>query len=291
MDTLVHALNGLLMIAIPLALGLVLARRLRVGWGVFGVGALTFIASQVLHLPFNRYVLAAVIDRLGLAGAQQGLPLAMVALLVGLSAGVFEEGARYLVYGFWVKKGRSWRQALMFGAGHGGVEAILLGVLATYGFLQAMAVRNVDLATLVPAENVEAARAQVAAYWAMPWYDALMGAFERVSALCLQVGMAVMVLQVFTRHNPLWLVAAVLWHALADAVAVFAMPTWGVYVTEGLVALLALATVGAILALRSPEPPEPETTIGALPPVTEFAPAAGVPQSTPDRLEDSRYDH
>jgi uncharacterized membrane protein YhfC len=288
-DVFVHALNGFLMIAMPLALGIFLARRLRVTWRLFLVGGLTFLGSQVLHIPFNNYVLAAALDRLGVTQAQQGMPLAILALLAGLSAGVFEEGARYLVYRFWLKEERSWSQALMFGAGHGGVEAILLGMLATYGFVQVMALRGVDLATVFPSEQVELARSQVAAYWAMPWYDALMGAFERVGALCLQVSMAVMVLQAFTRRNVLWLLAAILWHALVDAVAVFALPTWGAYIMEGLVAVLALGSVALVFGLRTPEP-EPVPVVQApLPAPRTGAGMAAAPEATPDKLDDSRF--
>jgi len=288
-DVFVHGLNGILMIAMPLALGIFLARRLGVSWRLFMVGGLTFLASQVLHLPFNSYVLGAAFERLGVSQAQQGMPLAIVAILAGISAGVFEEGARYLVYRFWLKGERSWSQALMFGAGHGGVEAILLGMLATYGFVQAMALRGVDLATVLPPEQVELARSQIAAYWAMPWYDALMGAFERVWALCLQVSMAIMVLQAFTRRSVLWLLAAIVWHALVDAVAIFALPTWGAYTMEALVAVLALGSVGLAFALRVPEPEPAPYTEAPLPAPRTGAGMVGAPEATSEKLDDSRF--
>ena len=42
---------ALLMIAMPLALGAYLIRRSRSGWALFLVGAVTFIGSQILHIP------------------------------------------------------------------------------------------------------------------------------------------------------------------------------------------------------------------------------------------------
>jgi uncharacterized membrane protein YhfC len=131
-DIFVRLLNALLMIAMPLALVIYLTRKLNVGWRLFGIGGVTFVASQVLHIPFNLWVLNPLMEKFGLSISQIGMQLVIVAILYGLSAGVFEETARYLVYRFWLKKDaeRTWRSALIFGTGHGGIEAIILGVLS-----------------------------------------------------------------------------------------------------------------------------------------------------------------
>ena len=54
-----------------------------------------------------------------------------------------------------------------------------------------------------------------------------------------------------------WLWLAVGWHAFLDAMAVISMPTWGVYITELLLGLVALVSLLMIFKLRTPEP-EPE---------------------------------
>jgi hypothetical protein len=54
METGIRALNALLMIVLPLALGACLARRYRVPWSPFGWGAVTFIGAQLVHLPLLR---------------------------------------------------------------------------------------------------------------------------------------------------------------------------------------------------------------------------------------------
>ena len=38
-------------IGLPLVLAVILRKRFNVGWALFGVGMLTFIGSQVIHLP------------------------------------------------------------------------------------------------------------------------------------------------------------------------------------------------------------------------------------------------
>jgi uncharacterized membrane protein YhfC len=290
-DEFVRLVNALLMIALPLALGVYIARRQRMGWRLFFVGAATFIGSQVLHIPFNLWVLAPRLDAAGLAQATEGVPLLILAVAYGLSAGVFEEGARYLVYRFWIRDTRRWREAVQFGVGHGGAEAIILGVLGLYAFFQLMALRDADLATLIPPEQLELVRAQVAAYWAAPWHEALAGAVERALALCLQTSFAVLVLQAFTRRNPLWLLLAVAWHAAVDALAVAgAVRGWPIYAIEGAVAVMALISLAALIALR------PREEAGAAEDAQVPAPQSNVARRDPapqavssDRLDDSRY--
>jgi uncharacterized membrane protein YhfC len=284
MEIAVRGLNGLLMIGLPLALGAFLVRRLRLTWGIFGAGGLTFVASQVVHLPFNRWVLQPFLMRFGLSPESGPAGLVAVALLLGLSAGVCEEGARYLAYRYGLRRAREWSQGVLFGAGHGGVEAILLGALALVGLMQAVAYRGMDLGTLLPPGQVAAAQAQLAAYWESPWYFALLGALERASALCVQITLAVMVLQVFVRRQPGWMAIAIGWHALVDGVAIMAAQTWGVLATEGLIAILALVSLGMLYALRP-------TPIAPVPAPVAAAPHPPPPADLPhgDALESSRY--
>src|SRR3989304_4126871 len=202
---------ALLMIAMPLALGAYLIRRYRSGWGLFLVGGVTFIGSQILHIPFNSYVLNPLLASAGFgAETGPGLMLALAALLLGLSAGVFEERARWLAYRFWIRKARTWPQGLVFGSGHGGAEAVILGLLALATLLQLVVLRGQDLASLVPAEQLAAAQVQVGAYWALPGWTFFLAAVERASSLAVQITLAVIVLQAFLRpRGGLWLLAGV----------------------------------------------------------------------------------
>ena len=227
MDSAIRALNAALMIALGLALGIWLARRRKMSWGLFGIGAATFVLSQVGHIPFNSLVLNALFVRLGWTDATSTATLLGVAALLGLSAGVFEEGARYLMYRFWAKQARAWDEALMIGAGHGGIEAILLGLLAGYALLQVLALRGVDLATVLPADQVELARLQVEAYWATPWYASLLGAVERAFAICLHLSLSMLVLQCFIRRRWYWLPLAIGWHARVDGAVLVAAQRFG----------------------------------------------------------------
>ena len=289
MDIFVRLLNVLLMVAMPLALGVSLARRSRVEWRIFLFGAGAFIGAQIFHLPFNGYVLSPLTERLGLLGSGGGLPLFFYAILFGLSAGVFEEVARYLVYRIWMRDSRTKWDGLMFGAGHGGLESILLGGLAGLALFQAITYRNADLSTVVSADQLDLARAQIEAYWAAPWYAVLLSAGERLFAICFHLSASLLVLQAFVRRNPAWLAVAIGWHAIIDAVAVFALVTWGAYASEGLIGLLALLSLGIIYLLwkRDGEKQEVRSVDRK---VRTDEPDLALEEISEGRLEDSRYD-
>ena len=173
----------------------------------------------------------------------------------------------------------------MFGAGHGGIEAILLGGLTFYAFLQAVSLRNADLSAIVAPENLELSRMQLQAYWSAPWYAALLGAVERAATLCFHVSASVLVLQAFTRRNPLWLGLAIGWHTLVDAIAVFSIRTWNVYITEAIIVGLGLLSLVLVFRLRG-EPEELDAPVK--PPVLVDIESLPTDPSTED-LEDSRY--
>jgi len=286
-ETIPPLLNALLMLGMPLALGVYLARRLKVDWRIFGIGALTFIGSQVLHIPFNSYALNPLVENWGLSPLSGSLDLVLMGLLYGFSAGLFEESARYLVYRIWLKDDHRWDDGVMFGAGHGGIESILAGALALAAFLQALSLRTIDPSTL-SADQAAVLQGTLELYWGLPWYDYLLGAVERLGALCFHLSAAVLVLQAVRRRNLLWLVAAIAWHTTINAVAIYGATTWGVYITEGLVVIIGLLSLGIVFALRPkglPPGDEPQAPSPPPPPVD-----LGPQEITTKKLEDSRYD-
>jgi len=295
MDAVLRLLNGLLMLAAPLALGAILARRLRAPWSLYAAGAAGFLGSQVLHIPFNLALLNPAIERVGLVPGS-GFPGEVLGpALLGLSAGLFEEPARYLVYRWVGRQGRSWAGGLMLGAGHGGLEAILLGLLVLYGFFQAVAYQGAELSALLPAEQIAAAQANLSAYWSAPAPIALLGAVERILAITIQLGLSILVLQSIRRRNALWLFLAVGWHALVDAAALLALAAWGAWATEGVIALFAVASLGTVFLLRDrgeATAQEPTGRTAAADPLA-IPTAADRPAQAwterPERLEDSRY--
>jgi len=239
-------------ISFPIALGWWIQRRWQTSWKLFLVGAATFIASQVVHIPLN-LGLTAAFNAGWLPRPPASWRVLFNSFLLGLTAGLCEEPARYIAYRWVLRRVRTWREALMFGAGHGGVEAILLvGVLVPLTFMSMVFLRGMDIDALgLPPEQAALVQEQVDAYWGQPWYNPLLGAVERLFAIIFHLGMAVLVLQAVVRERLHYLLIAIVLHTLTNAVAVFTMQSgWNLFAVEGLVGLFALLGLGIILYYR-----------------------------------------
>jgi uncharacterized membrane protein YhfC len=171
----------------------------------------------------------------------------LAALLFGLSAGVFEEVTRYLFY-YFRKSMRGWDDGLMFGAGWGGVEAIIFGLLAATTVINVYIYQSGLIESLMPAdqlagssEAITAAAQQIEELVNSPPYLFLLGAVERVFALILHLSLSILVLQVFVRKNIAWLFVAIGWHTAIDAIAVFGLyQEWGPLLIEAAVGIPAV---------------------------------------------------
>lgn len=235
-------INSLGMIVVPLVAAFYFSRKFNLSWKLFLAGGLTFIASQVLHIPLV----------VALSTSMQVWNVVTTAIVLGLLAGIFEETARYILYKFILKKSRSWNEGVYVGLGHGGTEAILLGVVTMLTFINMMAYRYIDLSTVpsIPVEQLELARQQVDAYWATPPYLAILGFVERLFAMCLHVALSVMVLYGLASKKPIWFWLAVTWHTIVDAVAVYLVQKIDMLVLEGIIGLFAIVSVMIVFWLK-----------------------------------------
>lgn len=240
------ALAALLDAAMPIALALFLRRRLGTRWRLAGVGALAFVASQVVHVPL---VLGATH-----AFRAQWLPSPpepwwwLEPLLLGVLAGACEEPARWLAFRFVLRRDedRGRAGALMVGAGHGGIESIFVGVLVPLTLANMIAMHGMDAAEVaalsggqLDASAAEKAAAQVAAFWASPAWSPLLSTWERATAIVFHVSMSALVAFGVRRRASRWtLPLAIALHTLLNAVAVYCAPRFGPVVVE--LALLAL---------------------------------------------------
>jgi uncharacterized membrane protein YhfC len=237
-----YIISSLGMILLPIILWIYFTHRFSLSWKLVLAGGLTFIGSQVLHIPLV----------LGLNIFLKDVSLVVNAVILGLLAGIFEETARYILFKFLFKRSHSWKEGVLIGLGHGGTEAILVGIFAALTVVNMVVYRNIDLSTVpgIPADQLEAARQQVDAFWLTQPYMALVGFVERIFAICLHISLSVMVLYAVVYQKPIWFWLALLWHSLVDAVAVYVGQKVGVLQVEGLVAIFALMSIWILFALR-----------------------------------------
>jgi uncharacterized membrane protein YhfC len=237
-----YIINFLGMILLPIVAWIFFTRKFALSWKLVLFGGLTFIASQILHVPLV----------IGLGPFMEKNMLLVNAILLGLLAAIFEETARYILFKLILKNSRTWKEGVLVGLGHGGTEALIFGVLAAVGFFTMVAYRSIDLSTIpsIPADQLELAKQQVAAYWSSPLYMAIMGSVERIFAMCFHVSASVMVLYAIANKKPIWFWLAVLWHTILDAVAVYVGQKIGVLQVEGIVAIFALVSLLIVFVLR-----------------------------------------
>jgi ABC-2 type transport system permease protein len=231
MNTLIllYSASVILMLVVPVMLAAGLRRISPTPWLLFGIGSLTFVLSQVIHLPLN-----AGLTELGLlpGSIAPDPPIAQTALLAGLTAGLCEELVRAAGFALVQRMRPAWtriQDAVMLGLGHGGIESMIFGGVLTAATVSALLpLIGTDLQTLgLTLEQADALRAQIDALLAHPWQSAV-PLLERILALSAHVVFSLMIWKAFTggglRRNGYYIPLAVLYHAFVDFAAV-----WGAH--------------------------------------------------------------
>lgn len=238
------ALAVFLMIMLPLGLAILLRRQRFVPWWLFCLGMVTFVGSQVYHIPLNNWL-----TDIGILGeVRADAPrFWQTAVILGLSAGLSESIARAIGYGLlhrW-QKAQDWHASLMIGLGHGGIEAMLVGaVLLGASMTSLFALQSADASALdMSTEQFALLETQWQLLNGSPWL-VLASVLERMIAITLHITLSVLVWCAVQQRAPLYFVVAVLYHALFDSVAVYAgQMIESIWVLEGIFILLALPSV------------------------------------------------
>ena len=161
----------------------------------------------------------------------------------GMMAGLFEETGRYFGFAVLLRKKRGKDiNGLMYGAGHGGIEAVLVMSLAM--------VSNLVFAFSVNAGTADPSMASIAAQLAgIAPVTFLVSIVERIGAVALHISLSVLVWFAVKNKKRFWLFPlAIVLHALVDAVAVimsrFVTNIWlieaAVYLLAGVCVVLAV---------------------------------------------------
>jgi uncharacterized membrane protein YhfC len=247
------AASVVFVVAYPLVLAVVAHRRLHVGWRYLAYGAIVFFIFQLAtRVPAVQLIQSAIAEQLK---ASRTLMWAWLVVLA-LTAGLFEEVGRYLGYRVFMRReDKTWPKAIMYGLGHGGLESIVLvGGLTLVGLINFWSIASGGLTQLPEDQRVLAAQ-QVQVLNSQPGWTALLSAWERLWTVPIQVAFSVIVLQVFRRGKLIWLLWAVLGHALVDLVVVGLQQLLGPgldssLVIEGVVGVFGLIALWIIWRLR-----------------------------------------
>lgn len=234
LSILAMAVSALIGIAVPVVL-YVIYRKKGANHLPFWTGAVTFVLfafvlEQLAYFFFMKTALWKTITG----------NLLLYGVVGGLFAGVFEETGRFVAFKTVLRKKRgNDHNALMYGAGHGGVEAVILlsaSMVMTIIFsLQYNAGQSSALGGLDTAQ----------ALLNTPFWMLLVGAVERIAAIAIHMALSVLVWFAAKNGKKFWLFPlAILLHLLVDAVAVILSGSGvNVWIIEGTVYLMAIAFV------------------------------------------------
>ena len=149
----------------------------------------------------------------------------LYALYGGFAAGIFEETGRFLAMKFVMKKHHgNPGNALMYGAGHGCCEAVLLiGLSMLTNISFSVLINSGQTALLlshVPAEATEQLETMISQLKEMPSYMFLLSSFERVSAIMFHISASVLVWTAVVKKKIFFYPLAIILHAFLDGVLV-----------------------------------------------------------------------
>jgi uncharacterized membrane protein YhfC len=237
--------NPVLIFIMAIGLGFFLIRRFNLGWRLFFVGGAAYLGAQIISIVVMGSIQSQIQTITPSLPAQLLLTLLFVVILMGI-----EEGARYAMYRWWARDIRTWEEGLMLGAGHGGVEVILIGLMALTTLIQLVPLRHADLTAVFTPDKLEQATQYVATYWSRPWYNVLAEAVRSALTLPIQLSCSLLMLQVFIRKQYRWLGYAIGWHTLASLPLFFIDSQKYVYLPLIFLAVATLGSVGMIVRLQ-----------------------------------------
>lgn len=176
----------------------------------------------------------------------------LYALYGGMMAGLFEETGRFIAFKTVLRKTNgNDANALMYGAGHGGFEAIvLLGFAMLSNIVMAVMInsgRLSELTGVLPEDALAQLQPVTDQLVSSSPFLFITGLIERIFAITLQIALSVLVWFAAKNREKLWLwPAAILIHAAVDGIMVIVLQySSSIAVTE---ASIGIMTIPAVLA-------------------------------------------
>jgi len=200
-------------------------------------GFVTFVLfALALEQYFHKFVFSAYGDALT-------KNIIVYAIYGGLAAALFEEGGRFLNMKYYMKGQLTKEDALMFGVGHGGIEAItLIGGSYISNLATSLKINNgtiYEALASYDAETLATANSAMEQLCAVPSYQFFLAGVERIAAIAIQICFTYLIYRFVKEGDKSYLIIAVAGHATFDAIAVMLAQYVPVYFVELIILALA----------------------------------------------------
>lgn len=247
-------ITGLLSVAVPVLIAIYLRKKYNCNLKCFLVGALVWIVFAKILEAFAHYIVLFKSP----AGATIQGNLWMYALYGGLMAGLFEEVGRFVGMHYFLKDCiDNDRNSLMYGAGHGGMEAIIaVGLIMLQNIAVSLQINNralgpsYEVLKTLPEEQGIASLNSLFQLVDTEPYVFLMGMVERIPAIAFHIALSVLVWKVVKESKVLYLILAIFFHFLLDAATVLvAGSVDNVFLIEGFIYAMSAILICVIVLL------------------------------------------
>lgn len=159
-----------------------------------------FVFAQILEQMLH----AAVI------GSNLILNPILFSVYGALAAGVFEETGRFIAFKTILKNNHDWKDGIAYGIGHGGIEAVLIGVtILGIGIMMKNGAFDTALGQHVSAQTKELLLQSAA-------NSSLLDITERIFAFGMHMALSMIVLYAVKYRKNIYFFIAILLHALID---------------------------------------------------------------------------
>lgn len=211
--------SAVVAIGLPLALVVLIRVKLRTRIADAGIGAAVFVLFVLVLEQIPHSIV------LGLGGGALTENIWLYALYGGLAAGLFEETGRFVAMKYWMKKSLSKESSIMYGVGHGGIEAVMIvGFTCISNLITALMINAGQIesafSSIEDGPGKEAAIQGLSVLWTTPGYLFFMAGIERISAIALHICLSYLVYRAVKYKMPGYWFLAVGIHFLVDAVTV-----------------------------------------------------------------------
>lgn len=229
---------------LPIGIAIFIRKKYKANVSSFFIGCGIFI---LFALVFESIVNQMIIGGTGALGSTIRGNIWFYGLYGGLAAGLFEETGRFIAFKYLIKRPLSASNALMYGAGHGGIEAIILvGLSYISNIIISIMINIGNINSLVGNTPLDEVMPTFIALTTTPSYNFLLGGLERVFAIVLHIALSVLVYMAVKDRKKIFLYPlAIILHALVNFIAVVSSN----YVTAYLVELFILILVVLVVLL------------------------------------------
>jgi uncharacterized membrane protein YhfC len=214
------AISAFIGLFVPIIISIFLSKKYNTSLKAALVGAAIFSIFQLAtRLPLLQYLQKTYWYSYNLVVNPW-----LIYILLGLSAGIFEEVGRFVGIKYFLSGKQQWKNGIAYGIGHGGIEAIIF-----CGVPLILTLINSLTTGIFPSA---------------PSYMFLISGIERISAMIFHVGASLMVLYAVRERKYRYLLYAILAHGILDSAIGFIN---GIFFIELWAAAAAMITLSFII--------------------------------------------